>query len=79
MTKLVPGYVAEFVISGKDSAGDGTVPVVSGQAPAAAGAKLVYHLNLDAAGHEGAYRVPVAKQVTLHAILRIVKDVPVVI
>ncbi len=79
VAKLVPGHVAEFVISGKDSAGDGTVPVVSGQAPATAGAKLVYHLNLDAEGHEGAYRVPMAQQVTLHAILRIAKDVPVVI
>lgn len=79
VAKLVPGYVAEFVISGKDSAGDGTVPVVSGQAPAAAGAKLVYHLNLDAEGHEGAYRVPMAQHVTLHTILRMAKDVPVVI
>lgn len=79
VTKLVPGHVAEFVISGKDSAGDGTVPEVSGKAPAVSGAKLVYHLNLDAEGHEGAYRVPMAQQVTLHAILRMAKDVPVVI
>lgn len=79
VAKLVPGHVAEFVISGKDSAGDGTVPEASGKAPAVSGAKLVYHLNLDAEGHEGAYRVPMAQQVTLHAILHIAKDVPVVI
>ena len=79
VAKLAPGHMAEFLISGKDSPGDGTVPVISGQAPATAGAKLVYHLNLDAEGHEGAYRVPMAQHVTLHAILRMAKEVPVVI
>lgn len=77
ITKLTPGHVAEFVISGKDSAGDGTVPVVSGAAPTRNGIKAAYHLNLDAVGHEGAYRAPLAQQVTLHSILRIAKDVRV--
>lgn len=74
---LPQGGWAQFVLSAKDSAGDGTVPEVSGLAPAKAGAKAVYHLNVDAEGHEGAYRVPMAQQVTLHAILNIVKPLPV--
>jgi hypothetical protein len=70
------GY--NFVISPKDAAGDGTVPVVSGNAPASkSGVKATYHLNLDGQGHEGAYRNPVAQRVTLHSILRITQTVAV--
>ena len=79
VVQIAPGQIAEFLLSGKDSPGDGTVPELSGQAPAQAGAKVVYQINLDAEGHEGAYRVPMAQQATLHAILSITQDIPVAI
>jgi pimeloyl-ACP methyl ester carboxylesterase len=67
----------DFELSGKDSVGDGTVPEVSGQAPAKAGVWKTYHLNLDAEGHEGAYRVGMAQRVTMHSILSILRTVQV--
>lgn len=57
----------------KDSAGDGMVPVHSGEAPASAGSTVTYHVDLSSEGHEGAYRVDLAKRITLHSILRVVQ------
>jgi hypothetical protein len=76
-TALPQGGWAQFMMSGKDSAGDGTVPISSGQAPARAGVKASYHINVDAEGHEGAYRVEQAQRLTLHSILQISNRVPV--
>lgn len=74
------GYRYYFALSTKDSKGDGTVPVVSGTAPAlagaAAGVKASYHVNVDAEGHEGAYRVPQAQQLSLHAVLSLARAIP---
>jgi len=73
-------YRYDFALSGKDSAGDGTVPVVSGNAPAlagaAAGVQASYHLNVDGEGHEGAYRVALAQQLSLHAVLSLARAIP---
>jgi pimeloyl-ACP methyl ester carboxylesterase len=73
-------YRYDYRLSGKDSGGDGTVPVVSGNAPAqagaAAGVHASYHLNLDGAGHEGAYRIPHAQQLSLHAVLSLARNIP---
>jgi PGAP1-like protein len=74
------GYRYSFAISTKDSKGDGTVPVVSGVAPAlagsAAGVQASYHVNVDAEGHEGAFRVPQAQQLSLHAVLSLARAIP---
>ena len=71
----------DFSLSAKDSAGDGTVPDVSGSAPAqagaAAGVKGSYHLNLDAVGHEGAYRATPVQQLSIHAVLSIARNIKV--
>lgn len=76
-----PRYRYDFRLSAKDSAGDGTVPVVSGRAPAlagdAAGVQASYHLNLGAAGHEGAYRVQQAQQLSLHCVLGLARNIKV--
>lgn len=73
-------YRYDFAISAKDCGGDGTVPVVSGCAPAlagaAAGVQASYHLNVDGEGHEGAYRVPLAQQLSLHAVLSLARIIP---
>lgn len=73
----VPGINLLLDVSGKDSAGDGTVPVVSGAAAAQFGCKTAYHVNLDEEGHEGAYRNATARALTLHAILSIASTVPI--
>lgn len=74
-------YRYDFTLSGKDSVGDGTVPAVSGAAPATAGqsqgVQASYHLSLDAEGHEGAYRIPLAQQLSVHAVLSIAKKIKV--
>lgn len=74
-------YRYDFTLSGKDSVGDGTVPAVSGAAPAQAGqgngVQASYHLSLDAEGHEGAYRIPLAQQLSVHAVLSIAKKIKV--
>lgn len=76
-----PRYRYDFRLSSKDSAGDGTVPVVSGRAPAlagdAAGVKASYHLNLGTQGHEGAYRVQQAQQLSLHCVLSLARNIKV--
>lgn len=74
-------YRYDFVLSSKDSAGDGTVPVASGAGPAqagkAAGVQASYHLNVDAEGHEGAYRVPLAQQLSVHVVLTVARKITV--
>jgi hypothetical protein len=35
------------------------------------------HLNLDAEGHEGAYRVPQAQQLSFHAVLAFARNIKV--
>lgn len=70
-------FCHHFYLSPKDSAGDGTVPVHSGNSPASAGSKATYHLNLFGEGHEGAYRIDMAQRVTLHAILQIAQTVSI--
>jgi hypothetical protein len=71
----------DLSISAADSPGDGTVPERSGAAPAKADLKAVYHLNLDSSlgtsiGHEGAYRHEQAQQLTLHAVLSMSSQIP---
>ncbi len=68
-------YRHEFVLASTDTTGDGTVPARSGRAPAAAGAKATYELDLSGEGHEGAYRDDTARSITLQSILQIAQTV----
>lgn len=57
----------------QDSAGDGTVPLRSGQAPRQAGAFSVYQqFRLSGVRHEPAFKNPTAQQVTQYALTKIV-------
>jgi hypothetical protein len=56
----------------QDSAGDGTVPAISGQNPRKRGGEnIIQQFELSGIKHEPAYRNPVARQVTYYAITKL--------